>query len=299
MIKSFQATSPELQTLLGEEAIAFGPNINLVMGPNGAGKTSLLKAVAWQCAIPEEGQPRPLTYGDWKLKPAGESWRREQYKTDLGTDFLKGVADWDGEFAYLFRPLHYLKEARSMQDVGEMQKLADWRQNAIEKRSSGTETLSLLDRLDQRILSKWPKKDFLEEAIALYKKEEVAWGGKVEKDWRKSWSHQGKWNEERVAFITWVESLRKAGRSNHATLLLDEPDEHLSPTAILKLYTEVLPGYAARGIQIIVVSHSAFSLTLRAHGANVIALGPDGYLADVEQAIHETHKALAGMKAAR
>ena len=61
----------------------------------------------------------------------------------------------------------------------------------------------------------------------------------------------------------------------------------------------MLPSYAARGIQVIVVSHSAFSLTLRAHGASVIALGPDGYLDDVEKAIHETHKALAGQKATR
>jgi AAA15 family ATPase/GTPase len=88
-------------------------------------------------------------------------------------------------------------------------------------------------------------------------------------------------------FIKWIEDKHKGDDVlwRVPVLLLDEPDNHLSYRNTKMLFTEFIPNLARVGFQVIVVSHSPFSLLMK--NANIIPIGDPNYVEDLRGLIKD------------
>ena len=257
MIRSMTPESKLLITLI-KNKIEFTDGINLVTGPNGSGKTSLLRALAENIGI-DTGMYVP------KSCPAPASAFKKHYVyPDV---FKKGSYDadieWDGAYTYLFEPQKYAGFPATLEGRGDLESFQSLTGSIMSKRSTGQNNLNLLEQLFKKIVgSEVP--DFLPPLQKALEKESARTANRTE------------------PFIEWVLKLRANGVGK-PTLLLDEPDEHLSFPNQTLLYKNVLPKIA-RTWQVIVVSHSPFSLLL--NNPNVIELSKEpNYYADMKQHI--------------
>lgn len=253
---------PQLvDNLLGRKIEFESGKINLIFGPNASGKTTILKAIAGNAGIMDDGYPklyRPLEFDNgFGEKMTNEIVRRFYNK------LMKNSADieWDGS------PVYYdnFANKKDYGHIGDM--LGSVLGNDLgtevgyrlykNKISLGQNTIYLLNRL----------MDIAKEHLCFADlfKDYVNQDGTI-----KEMRMNDVWSDTYRLQLEYFLGFEKSLVKSPGTFLFDELDKSLDVANIYALYTDVLPKLVEEtGVQVIIISHSPLVLSEKILGNNI------------------------------
>lgn len=248
MITNYSPKGELVSKLIGQD-LTFAPGLNLVVGDNGSGKSSLLKSLAIGVSIDpnkysKSCSPSCNLYCEY---PNGlYNDRGDKYRAEV---------QWGGANVVYLDPTIYEGLSGSFTGRGELEDSTSIIQSM--RSSSGEIIIYTLNKLVTKKLKCC--EDFMEK----YKNDDTG---------------------ARYDFKKWVESKRFDNpSSNVPTVIIDEPDTHLSFTNTVALFNNLIPNLVKAGWQVILVSHSPLSLMLK--DANIIPIGRPEYWEEMKIAI--------------
>jgi predicted ATPase len=253
---------PQLVNNLLGRKIEFEPGkINLIFGPNASGKTTILKAIAGNAGIENDGYPK--LYGPLEFdKGIGEKMTNECVR-NFYNKLMKNSADieWDGS------PVYYdnFANRKNYGYIGDMlgSVLGNDLVTEIEYRmnknqiSLGQNSIYLLNRLmdiaKKHLCFADIFKDYVNKNGTIKKM-------KINDVWTDAYRLQLEY------FLGFEKSLVKSP----GTFLFDELDKSLDVANIYALYNDVLPKLVEEtGVQVIIISHSPLVLSEKILGNNM------------------------------
>ncbi len=267
MITSVRATAgyPTKLAALQDKTFTFGPGLTVLFGPNACGKSTLLKLCATYSSCGEDG---------WSAFSA--DYVRAKKKEQDGWEFprrfallRRGVAEadvvWDGTPTYIESGTRPHEQEAFERALATEDGMGEYMADNFSPRSAGQKSMVLLSRLRRRLDS--PPNLLDEKGMFCPEESRVLHVDKV----------NDCWSTPLKALQAYVRSLPRTGPS---TVLLDEPDMHLSIPNQRALWVQALPSLA-KSFQVVAASHSLFAL--RAPGATIVDLVP-GYAEECRKA---------------
>lgn len=253
---------PQLVNNLLGRKIEFEPGkINLIFGPNASGKTTILKAIAGNAGIDNDGYPK--LYGPLEFdRGLGEEITKEHVR-NFYNKLMKNSADieWDGS------PVYYdnFANRKNYGYIGDMlgSVLGNDLVTEIEYRmnknqiSLGQNSIYLLNRLI----------DIAKKHLCfadLFK-------GYVNQDGTiKEMRMNAVWSDAYRLQLEYFLGFEKSLVKSPGTFLFDELDKSLDIANIYALYIGMLPKLVEEtGVQVIIISHSPLVLSERILGNNI------------------------------
>ncbi len=245
------AYAAEVPFFKTNKRVAFQPGLNVLFGPNGCGKSTILRMAALALAA-EQGGVSTVT----------SDWLRKLYDFD-GSERLKGITVLhDGQ------PLLYGNPRNAVGLVGgsagfDDDFMQEGLANIMSKASTGITTMQRLHRM-----------------VAVSQKD-APFPAQI--DDRVSRGGTGSKDQRLVAALMQLKGRLPPGQK---TLIFDEPESGLAIPAQGKLFNMLYKAACEHDFQIIVATHSTFSLCLP--GTNYIEMAPN-YLEYAEAAISSVH----------
>lgn len=246
---------PQLVKNLIGRKIEFEPEkINLIFGPNASGKTTILKAIAGNAGIKDDGYPS--LYGPIEFdKGIGEKMTNEIVK-DFYNKLMKNSADieWDGS------PVYYdnFANRKNYGYIGDM--LGSVLGNDLKT--------EIVYRMNKNQISLGQNSIYLLGRLMDIAKKHLCFAD-IFKDYvnqdgtlKEGMGMNDVWTDAYRLQLQYFLGFEKSLVKSPGTFLFDELDKSLDVANIYALYTNVLPKLVEEtGVQVIIISHSPLVLS--------------------------------------
>ena len=242
-----QFINPAAKYLVGR-TFNFEPGkVNIIFGPNGCGKTTILKAIAGNAGIKDDGMTRaadPLEIFQWNDKPTVEAVGKYIEKLKLNSADIV----WDGNVVYYDNFAQTMKNGYGY--IGMLE---------------GTALRSFSDEITFRIAggrsnagkrAMWMLGNVLE-----YQKDGITIE-KIFKPHIKNGRNNDVWEKSYKTQAEYFKRYENYDKEAPMTILFDEPEVNFDIITVWNLYSNVFPVICEKcGTQIITVSHSPLVLS--------------------------------------
>lgn len=242
-----QFINPAAKYLVGR-TFNFEPGkVNIIFGPNGCGKTTILKAIAGNAGIKDDGMTRaadPLEIFQWNDKPTVEAVGKYIEKLKLNSADIV----WDGNVVYYDNFAQTMKNGYGY--IGMLE---------------GTALRSFSDEITFRIAggrsnagkrAMWMLGNVLE-----YQKDGITIE-KIFKPHIKNGRNNDVWEKSYKTQAEYFKRYENYDKEAPMTILFDEPEVNFDIITVWNLYSNVFPAICEKcGTQIITVSHSPLVLS--------------------------------------
>lgn len=253
---------PQLVNNLLGRKIEFEPGkINLIFGPNASGKTTILKAIAGNAGIDNDGYPK--LYGPLEFdRGLGKEITKEHVR-NFYNKLMKNSADieWDGS------PVYYdnFANRKNYGYIGDM--LGSVLGNDL--------VTEIAYRMNKNRISLGQNSIYLLNRLMDIAKEHLCFAdlfkGYVNQDGTiKEMRMNAVWSDAYRLQLEYFLGFEKSLVKSPGTFLFDELDKSLDIANIYALYIGMLPKLVEEtGVQVIIISHSPLVLSERILGNNI------------------------------
>lgn len=237
-----QFTNPAAKYLVGKTFDFESGKLNIIFGPNGCGKTTILRAIAGNAGIKDDGMTRPgdvLDVFSWNREASVEGV--EKYIEKLKQNSAE--VEWDGNVVYYDNFAHTMRMG-----YGEIGMLG------------GTALRSFSDEITFRIAGSHSnagkKAMWLLGNVLEYQRDGIT----IEKIFEPRIKDQGVndvWINSYKTQAEYFKRYENYDKEVPMTILFDEPEANFDIITVWNLYSKAFPTICENtGMQIITVSHS-------------------------------------------
>ena len=242
------------KTKVFPKKVEFRPGMNILFGPNGCGKSTIIKTIAAN-AMTVRGWSS-MNFGPLKMGlDKSDANVKKFIEKELG---FKSNMKFDG-------PVYYHNDF-------DMSKYAGWKTDGsgIGQGLANAESY-MVERMDNRMRSSG-EAEMAIQGSTLVNLLNGSWAFDRERELNEVESRRSAWGELldvqlEYANQTWL-------RGGAPTLLLDEPELHLSFETMEGLFTRILPKFIEKGYQVIIATHYPLA-PFQFPDANIIGIDRD------------------------